>query len=69
VGVLMGNDLAGEPCKRYRKIIKGQNVYVVVGEDWAFAKVPYENRPESHDLRVMADTLCDTITGGLGGEG
>ena len=37
----MGSDLAGEPCKRYRKIIKGQNVYVVVGEDWAFAKVPY----------------------------
>jgi len=55
-------------CVRKRIVIGGENFYLVVGQDFVTATVPYENRPENQKLREIVDELCKHITEALGGE-
>lgn len=43
--------IEGEPCKRTRKVVKGEKMYIFQGKDWIDSSCPYENRVESAPLR------------------
>lgn len=59
--------MKGTPCKRIKAVIDGENFYLIVGENFAHATTPYENRPENHKLRVTVDTICTIISIAQGG--
>lgn len=54
--------MLGEKCRRKRVSIGGENFYIVVGKEFIMATVPYENRPESTELRLAVEGVCVTAT-------
>jgi len=63
----MGFEIPFERCKRHKATVFDESIYLIIGENFVMGKVPYENRPESHKLRVQVDTMCDVITNAQGG--
>lgn len=55
---MSGSDLKGDLCKRVRKEINGENVYVIVGADFTLVTLPYENRPGNKKMREMIEMVC-----------
>lgn len=51
-----------EDCKRIRLTVKGQNCYMIVGKNFIDVTVPYENRPESMELRQIISEICDAAS-------
>lgn len=54
--------MKGEPCKRDRRVINGENFYFFTGETFVGATVPHENRKDRLDLRLTIDCVCDATT-------
>lgn len=48
--------------KRRRIEIAGQNYYIFVGDSHVDVTLPYENRPENIEQRVLVNTLCKEIS-------
>jgi hypothetical protein len=61
------SEIPSEPCKRHKAVVFGENIYLIIGDNFVMSKVPYENRPESHKLRVSSDEMCNVITKSMGG--
>jgi len=54
--------MKGEPCKRKRIVINGENFYKFQGKTFVDCTTSYENRPENLKLRQAVDTLCEEIS-------
>lgn len=48
--------------KRRRIEIAGENYYIFVGDSHVDVTLPYENRPEHIEQRVLVNTLCKEIS-------
>jgi hypothetical protein len=59
--------MKGDPCKRVKTVIDGENFYLLIGMNFVDCTVPFENRPENVKLRTIVDTICRTITEAQGG--
>ena len=55
-------------CQRRRVVIEGENFYEIVGDNFIFITVPYENRPERLKLRLEIEARCRAATLAMGGE-
>lgn len=58
----MSQDYEEERCIRKRITINDENYYLVVGDTFVMATVPYENRPERMKERQVVESLCTEIT-------
>jgi len=48
--------------KRRRVEINGENYYLLLSDNHIDITVPFENRPENVETRVLLNTLCKEIS-------
>ncbi len=49
-------------CKRYILKHKGQDIYLIHGEDFVECKFAFENREDRRDERDLVAAVCEKIT-------
>lgn len=49
-------------CKRYKIRHKGNDIYLLWGDDFVDVKFAYENRPERKEERDLVWLICDKLT-------
>ena len=52
----------GETCLRKKIQVDGLNYYLIVGDDFVSATIPYENRPDHNEQRKLVDMICMEIS-------
>lgn len=55
----------GNICERRRVVINKENYYITVGKTFVHGTVPYENRKDREDERLVVETICKEITRSL----
>lgn len=59
--------MKGEPCIRKKRLIDGENYYIVIGETFLDVTVPRENKPEQSKVRNALEEICATVNEVRGG--
>jgi hypothetical protein len=52
----------GENCIRLRKSHGNEYLYIFYGDNFVDAVIPFENRPENQNTRMIVDSVCKEAT-------
>lgn len=58
----MSSDIGGDHCIRRRVEINGENYYIILGNTFAHATTPFENRPERMNERMIVEAVVGAIS-------